>query len=283
MTSAKKISFQGDHGAYSDMACRSVFPDYETVPCVDFETAISAVHEGKADLAMLPIDNSIAGRVADIHRLLPESKLHIIGEFFQPIHHCLLGTKDSSIVDVQSVHSHIHALPQCRTIIRKLKLKPCTHSDTAGAARFISEMNDKAHAAIASKLAAEIYDLQILKENIEDMEHNTTRFLVMSPKPVIPPIGTKDLVTTFVFQVRNIPAALYKALGGFATNGVNITKLESYMVDGHFASTQFYCDIDGHPDDKNVKLALEELSFFVKNVHILGTYPMHEYRKNNAI
>lgn len=279
MTTSKRISFQGDYGAYSDMACRIVYPDYTTVPCVDFESTLNAVHEGKSDLAMVPIDNSTAGRVADIHRLLPASDLHIIGEFFLPINHCLLGVKGATIKGMSTVHSHIHALPQCRSIIKKYKLTPAVHDDTAGAARTIAEKGDKRHGAIASKLAAEIYNLEILEENIEDFEHNTTRFLIMSPKPIIPDKSELHLMTTFVFSVRNIPAALYKALGGFATNGINMTKLESYMVDGHFSSAQFYCDVDGHPDDASLKLAFEELYFFAKEVKILGTYAIHPFRQ----
>ncbi len=283
MSDSPRISFQGNSGAYSDMACRAVYPDGETVPCPDFESALNAIHQGKSDLAMVPIDNSTAGRVADIHRLLPESRLHIIGEYFQPIHHCLLGIKGASTEGLKSIHSHVHALPQCQTITKKYNLKPCVHGDTAGAARFVAESNDATQAAIASELAASIYGLDVLQRNIEDFDHNTTRFLIMAPEPIAPAVGDDKLITTFVFKVRNIPAALYKALGGFATNGINMTKLESYMVDGHFSSAQFYCDVDGHPDEPGLERAFEELDFFAKEVHRLGTYPAHPFRNENNV
>lgn len=274
----KKIAFQGEKGAYSDLACRSVYPEMETVPCVDFLSALQAVEKGYADLAMIPVDNSLAGRVAVIHQLLPQTKLNIVGEFFLPVHHCLLGVKGASIDDIKQVRSHTHALPQCHNIIKDLKLEQYVSADTATAAREVAEMQDKEKAAISSSLAAEIYDLDILKENIEDAAHNTTRFLVFSPETFVPKVEEGKAITTFIFRVRNIPAALYKVMGGFATNGVNITKLESYMVDGHFEATQFYCDIEGHIDDVNVRQAFEELDFFAAEIRILGCYPAHAYR-----
>ena len=274
----KKIAFQGEKGAYSDLSCRSVYPEMETVPCVDFLSALQAVEKGYADLAMIPVDNSLAGRVAVIHQLLPQTKLNIVGEFFLPVHHCLLGVKGASIDDIKQVRSHTHALPQCHNIIKDLKLEQYVSADTATAAREVAEMQDKEKAAISSSLAAEIYDLDILKENIEDAAHNTTRFLVFSPETFVPKVEEGKAITTFIFRVRNIPAALYKVMGGFATNGVNITKLESYMVDGHFEATQFYCDIEGHIDDVNVRQAFEELDFFAAEIRILGCYPAHAYR-----
>lgn len=275
----KKIAFQGEKGAYSDLACRSVYPDIETVPCVDFMSALQAVEKGHADLAMIPVDNSLAGRVAVIHQLLPQTQLNIIGEFFLPVHHCLLGVSGASIEDIKQVRSHTHALPQCHDIISRLKLEQYVSADTAAAAREVSQLQDKSVAAISSSLAAEIYDLEILKENIEDAAHNTTRFLVFAPSPQTPEVGSCDAITTLIFRVRNLPAALYKVMGGFATNGVNITKLESYMVDGQFEATQFYCDIEGHIDDPQVRLAFEELDFFAAEVRVLGCYPAHAYRR----
>jgi prephenate dehydratase len=267
------IAFQGLPGAYSDLACRSVFPDMETLPCPAFEDVFAAVHDGDADLAMIPVENSVAGRVADIHHLLPGSGLHIIGEHFQRVNHQLLALKGTKIEDLKTVHSHVHALSQCRKILREHGLTAVVHADTAGAAKELSEERNPTMGAIASTLAAEIYDLEILQDNIEDEEHNTTRFLIMARDPIDPDLQDGLIVTSFVFRVRNVPAALYKALGGFATNGVNMTKLESYMVQGQFVATQFYADIEGHPDDTSVRLALEELGFFSREVTILGVYP----------
>jgi prephenate dehydratase len=267
------IAFQGLPGAYSDLACRSVFPDMETLPCPAFEDVFAAVHDGDADLAMIPVENSVAGRVADIHHLLPGSGLHIIGEHFQRVNHQLLALKGTKIEDLQTVHSHVHALSQCRKILREHGLAAVVHADTAGAAKELSEERNPTMGAIASTLAAEIYDLEILRDNIEDEEHNTTRFVIMARDPIDPDPQDGLIVTSFVFRVRNVPAALYKALGGFATNGVNMTKLESYMVQGQFVATQFYADIEGHPDDTSVRLALEELGFFSREVTILGVYP----------
>lgn len=278
--SSKKISFQGAPGAYSDLACRTVFPGSKTVPCETFEDAFNAVRAGQSDLAMIPIDNSLAGRVADVHHLMPGGDLYIIGEHFQPIDHCLLGVKGATKEDLKHVHSHIHAIPQCRNLIKELGLKPHVHADTAGAAAEIAEKKDPAHGAIASKLAAETYDLEILQDNIQDADHNTTRFIILSPEPEIPGFETqKNVITTLIFSARNIPAALYKCMGGFATNGFNLTKLESY-VDQNFQAAQFYCDIEGHVEDPLFKLALEELGFYAADVKFLGCYPMHTRRKN---
>jgi prephenate dehydratase len=267
------IAFQGLPGAYSDLACRTTFPDMKTLPCPAFEDVFAAVHDGEARLAMIPVENSVAGRVADIHHLLPGSGLHIIGEHFQRVNHQLLALKGTRIEDLKTVHSHVHALSQCRKFIREQGLKAVVHADTAGAAKELSEERNPTIGAIASTLAAEIYDLEILRDNIEDEEHNTTRFLIMATDPIDPRQDDGLIVTSFVFRVRNVPAALYKALGGFATNGVNMTKLESYMIKGQFVATQFYADIEGHPDQTPVRLALEELGFFSHEVTILGVYP----------
>ncbi len=274
----KTIAFQGDPGAYSDLACRSVRPEMATLPCRGFEDAFAAVHEGRAMLAMIPIENSVAGRVADIHHLLPESGLHIIGEHFQRVDHHLLGLEGAGIDDLTHVHSHIHALNQCRNLIREQGLEVVVRIDTASAAREIAGGGDKSQAVIASELAGEIHGLVSLKANIEDAAHNTTRFLIMAKDPVVPHPKAGRLITSFVFRVRNVPAALYKAMGGFATNGINMTKLESYLVGGRFNAAQFYADVDGHPEHPGLRLALEELDFFSREVKILGVYPAHPYR-----
>jgi len=278
MTAKPKIVFQGEPGANSHLACREAYPDYEPTACPTFEDAFAAVSSGEAALGMIPIENSIAGRVADIHHLMPNSGLHIVAEWFLPVRHQLLGLKNTKLADIKTVESHVHALGQCRNIIRKLKIKAVVAADTAGSAREVSEAGDASRAAIATKLAAEIYGLDVLAENIEDEEHNTTRFIVLTRNAQHAPSGNGPVVTTFVFRVRNIPAALYKAMGGFATNGVNMTKLESYMIEGNFFATMFYADIEGHPDDHNVALALKELEFFSKEMKILGVYPAHPYR-----
>jgi len=274
----RTIAFQGLPGAYSHLACRARFPDYDVLPCPSFEETFAAVRNGRAARAMIPIDNSLAGRVADIHHLLPNSGLYILGEHFQPVNHHLLALPGAKLSDIKEVRSHVHALGQCRKVIRDLGIKPVVAADTAGSAREVAERGDKTVAAIASELAAEIYGLESLRANIEDAEHNTTRFVVMAREASIPPRGGAATVTSFVFKVRNVPAALYKALGGFATNGVNMTKLESYLVDGHFVAAQFYADVEGHPDDRNLRLALEELNFFSREVRILGVYPADPYR-----
>lgn len=279
----QKIAFQGAAGAYSDLACRTVFEGIETLPCASFEDAFESVTNGNADLAMIPVDNSIAGRVADVHHLLPESNLYIIGEHFQPVRHALLGVKGAKKEELTDVHSHIHALPQCRKLISRLKLKAHVHADTAGAAQEISELQNKTQGAIASTLAAEIYGLDIMENDVQDAEHNTTRFLILSPEPEIPERKNKDdvIVTSLVFGVRNIPAALYKCMGGFATNGINMTKLESY-VNENFQAAQFYCEVEGHPDDESFKLALEELGFYARDVKFVGSYKAHNSRKKRA-
>ncbi|WP_062204611.1 prephenate dehydratase [Aureimonas sp. AU12] len=278
-----RIAFQGEAGANSDTACRRMYPAMEPLPCATFEDAFAAVTRGEADLAMIPIENTIAGRVADIHHLLPVSGLKIVGEFFLPIRFQLMAKPGTVLADIREVHSHIHALGQCRGILRENGWKPVISGDTAGAARIVSQMPERQVAALAPRLAAELYGLDILAEDVEDAEHNTTRFVVLSRRSA----GERELwathdgsrvVTTFIFEVRNLPAALYKALGGFATNGINMTKLESYQLEGKFVATQFYSDIEGHPDDVGVAHALEELRFFSKRVSILGVYPAADDR-----
>ncbi len=271
------IAFQGEPGAYSHLSCRNARPDMVPLPCATFEDAYQAVTDGRAALAMIPIENSLAGRVADNHHLLPDSDLHIVGEHFQRVNHKLLGLKGTVIADLREVHSHVQALGQCRGRLRGLGLKPVANADTAGAAKMIAERGDRHLGALASSLAAEIYGLDILLEEAEDAGHNTTRFVILSREPAVPAQGTPTMMS-FVFQVRNVPAALYKSLGGFATNGVNMTKLESYQLEGSFLATQFYADIEGHPEDRAVKLALEELAFFSTSVNVLGAYPKNTFR-----
>jgi prephenate dehydratase len=282
MASKKRIVFQGEPGANSDLACREAYPAHTPVPCATFEDAFAAVRSGTAELGMIPIENSVAGRVADIHHLMPHSGLHIVAEHFMPVRHQLLALRGATLKTIKTVESHVHALGQCRKAIRQLGIRPIVAADTAGSAREVSEAGDVTRAAIASQLAAKIYGLSTLKRNIEDETHNTTRFIVLSKTAKWAPQSRKTrLVTTFVFQVRNIPAALYKALGGFATNGINMTKLESYMVGGSFSATQFYADVEGHPKDRALELALEELAFMCQpdTLKILGVYPAHRMRK----
>jgi prephenate dehydratase len=274
----KKIAFQGEPGANSHLAARDAYPDMEAMPCPTFEDALAAVKTGKAKLAMIPIENSVAGRVADIHHLLPHSGLYIVAEHFERVRHQLLTLPRAKLAGLKTVHSHIMALGQCRKAIKALKLRPVTEADTAGAARHVRETGDPTQAAIASKLAAEIYGLRIAKKDIEDAAHNTTRFVVLAARPIKTKAADGPVVTTFVFRVRNVPAALYKALGGFATNGVNMTKLESYQLEGSFNATMFYADIEGHPDERPVQLAMEELGFFTSEVNVLGTYPASPFR-----
>jgi prephenate dehydratase len=276
--SARLIAFQGSLGAYSDLACRSVYPSLGSVPCVSFEDIFTAVKENRAQLAMIPVENSLAGRVADIHHLLPHNGLHIVGEHFQQVNHQLLALPGVSLAQLKVVRSHVHALSQCRTHIRRLGLQPLVHADTAGAAQELASHGKPWEGVIASALAAKIYGLDILLSNIEDAQHNTTRFLIMAQAPLNMPVTDALTITSFIFRVRNIPAALYKALGGFATNGVNMTKLESYIVDGKFTAAQFFADIEGHPQQHSVRLALEELQFFAEEVEFLGTYPADSYR-----
>ncbi|MGE7370241.1 prephenate dehydratase [Neorhizobium sp. NPDC001467] len=284
MTSTNRISFQGEYGANSDMACRDMFPTMEPMPCPTFEDAFNALENGDADLAMIPIENTLAGRVADIHHLLPESRLNIVGEYFMPIRFQLMVMPGVQRDEIRTVHSHIHALGQCRKIMRSNGWKPVVAGDTAGAAKLVSELGDRSMAALAPRLAADLYGLEILAENVEDSEDNVTRFVILSrdeawaSRADTGSPSEEVIVTTFVFNVRNIPAALYKALGGFATNGINMTKLESYQIGGKFIATQFYADVQGHPDDPGLQRALEELRFFSEKVRILGVYKGHAMR-----
>lgn len=278
-----RISFQGDYGANSDTACRKMFPDMEPLPCTTFEDALNAVETGEADLGMIPIENTLAGRVADIHHLLPQTKLFIIGEYFLPIHFQLMVLPGVKKEEIKSVHSHIHALGQCRKIIRNNGWQAVVASDTAGAAKFVKQAGERSQAALAPKLAAELYGLEILEKNVEDAINNVTRFVVLSREEIRAPRpqNGETVMTSFLFRVRNVPAALYKAMGGFATNGINMTKLESYQVTGSFSATQFFADIEGHPDDPMVHLALEELAFFSTKIRIVGVYPASAERKSN--
>jgi prephenate dehydratase len=273
-----KIAFQGEPGANSHLAARDAYPRMEPLACPTFEDALAAVKTGEAKLAMIPIENSVAGRVADIHHLLPHSGLYIVAEHFERVRHQLLTLPGVKLSELKTVHSHIMALGQCRKVIRALKLKPVVEADTAGAARHLRESGDRTMAVIASVLAAKIYGLKVAKADIEDAEHNTTRFVVLAAKPGRVPKSDGPVITSFVFRVRNVPAALYKALGGFATNGVNMTKLESYQLEGSFNATMFYADIEGHPEERLVKLAMEELHFFSSEVTVLGTYPASPFR-----
>jgi prephenate dehydratase len=268
-----KIAFQGEPGANSHLAARDAYPRMQAVPCPTFEDALAAVKTGAAKLAMMPIENSVTGRVADIHHLLPHSGLYIVAEHFERVRHQLLTLPGVKLSELKTVHGHVLALGQCRKAIRTLKLLPVVEADAAGAARQLRESGDRTAAVIASKLAAEIYGLKVAKADIEDAAHNTTRFVVLAAKPVRTRKGDGPVITSFVFRVRNVPAALYKALGGFATNGVNMTKLESYQLEGSFNATMFYADIEGHPDERPVKLAMEELHFYTTEVTVLGTYP----------
>jgi len=273
-----RVSYQGEPGANSHLACRDVFPDLEPVACSTFEDALAAVKSGDARYAMIPIENSVAGRVADIHHLLPNAGLSIVGEHFLRVRFQLMGLRGSKIGRITDVYSHVHALGQCRKIIRRLGLRAHVAADTAGAARQVKEWADPTRAALAPRLAASVYGLDILTEDVEDEKHNTTRFVVLAGEPEDAKAGDGPIVTTFIFRVRNVPAALYKAMGGFATNGVNMTKLESYQLDGRFVATMFFSDIEGHPDDPPVKRALEELEFFCTELKILGAYPASPYR-----
>ena len=272
------IAFQGQPGAYSDLACRNAYPGAQTLPCETFEAAMEAVREGRAGLALLPPENSIAGRVADMHALLPDSGLSIIGEKFLRVEHCLLAPPGATLATIKRIHSHPVALGQVRKLIAELDATPVVEYDTAGSAEIVEKLNNVEDAAIASSLAGDLHHLQILRRNVEDFAHNTTRFYVMAREPLHLYPDTPNLMTTFVFDVRNVPAALYKALGGFATNGVNMTKLESYMLNGSFTATQFLAEVDGHPDQPSLRHAFEELAFFSTEIKILGTYPADPYR-----
>jgi len=268
-----RIAFQGDLGAYSHQACVEARPGADVLPCATFEDVIRAVKEGRADLAMLPVENTTYGRVADIHRLLPESGLRIVDEAFVRVHISLMALPGVQIEDLKLVRAHLVLLPQAASFLNRYGILGEAAADSAGAAAELAQTGDRAAGVLASDLAAEINGLHILARHIEDHAHNTTRFLLMSPEADRSRRGTHGMMTTFVFQVRNLPAALYKAMGGFATNGVNMTKLESYMVGGSFTATQFYADIEGHPDDLPVQRALEELDYFTDTLEILGVYP----------
>lgn len=274
-----RIAFQGEPGAYSHQACVKARPGFEALPCRTFEDAIATVHEQEAELVMLPVENSTFGRVPDNHNLLPRSGLHIVDEVFVRVHINLLAVPGARLADIERAMSHPMLLGQCRSFLRQHGIHRVVGADTAGSARHVAELGDKSLAALAGDLAAEIYGLEMLSRHIEDQGTNTTRFLIMSREPDLSRRGENGMITSFVFQVRNIPAALYKALGGFATNGVNMTKLESYMVGGSFTATQFYADVEGHPEDDNVRLALEELRYFTSMLNILGTYPAAPERR----
>jgi len=274
----KYIAFEGISGAYSDLACRAAFPDYEPLPCATFDEAFAAVRDKRATLAMIPVENSVAGRVAAAYYLLPGCGLYIIDEYYQPVEHHLLALPNATLADIKKVHSHVHALPQCRQFLRAHNILPIVRPDTAGSAEEVAKLGDVSIAAIASKLAGELYGLKSIAANIADKPGNTTRCLVLSRTPQRPKVGDGRCVTTLIYRVRSVPAALYKTLGGFATNGVNITRLESYLVDGNFNVAQFSIDVEGHPDERPLKLALEELTFFADEIEILGVYPASTFR-----
>lgn len=272
------IVYQGEPGAYSHVACQTYFPDMRPMPCLSFSQAFSKVRAGEAQLAMIPVENTVAGRVSDVYHLLPEGGIYITGEHYLPVHHQLLGVPGAKLSDIKIARSHPMALGQVRKRLESLGITPQNDIDTAGAARAVAQLGDKSVAAIASTLAGETYGLEVIAKDIEDAAHNTTRFIALSNTPLHIAQGSEPVVTSFVFKVRNVPSALYKALGGFATNGVNMTKLESYMVDGSFWATQFYADVEGHPDDEAMKHAMDELCFFSDTVLMLGTYPAHKAR-----
>lgn len=279
MDTNQTIAYQGVKGAYSEQACINAYPHLTPIACDTFQEAMWLVEQGDADIAMIPLENSTAGRVEEIYRLIPKMSLHVIGEHFEPVVHCLLGIQGSNVEDLKYVASHPQALAQCHNNIIELGLKAEAKLDTAGAAKELSESGDKSRSAIASKLAAEIYNLEILKDHFEDIKNNTTRFFVLSQKKYIPNFDPeKSYITSLIFQVRNIPSALYKALGGFATNNVNLLKIESYMGTSSLEGSQFHIDIDGHIESKSLILALEELAFFAEDVRVLGTYEKHRFR-----
>ena len=278
MSKDNTFSFQGVHGAYSELAGKNLYPNSNSIPCKTFEEMFETVRKNISDVAIVPIENSKAGRVADTQRLIPESQLKIIGEYFLEVNHCLLTIPGASLDDIKRIHSHEQAIAQCRKNIIKYNKDMVVEADTAGAAKMVSELNDKNSAAIASKLAAETYNLNIIKNNFQDSENNVTRFLIMSKEMKTPEINN-NLLTTLIFELKSIPAALYKSLGGLASNGVNMTKLESYIDPKGFDVAQFYADIEGHPDRENVKLALEEMKYFCKHIDILGVYKMSDFRK----
>lgn len=275
-SSSRFISFQGEQGAFSDLACRSVFPDLTPLPCHSFDDAFQAVEDGDAECAMIAVDNSIAGRVADVHRLMPRHDLFIVKEHFQPVRQNLMALPGTQLADIQFVHSHVHALPQCSAFLAGLDVEKRVHADTAGAAAEVARMKDPAHGAIASVLAADIYGLDIVQRDVADEEDNVTRFLIFSPEPDVPPVEAVT-ISSLIFEVRNIPAALYKAIGGFATNGLSLLKLESY-VDRQFQVAQFYCEVIGHPETEAFQHAVEELGFYARDVRFLGAYAADEAR-----
>jgi len=276
------IVYQGEPGAYSHLACQEGFPNMMPKPCASFAAAFREVSSGAAKLAMIPVENTVAGRVSDIYHLLPEGGLHIIGEQYLAVHHQLLAVPGAKIEDIKTARSHPMALGQVRKRLETMNIRPITDVDTAGAARAVAQMGDKSVAAIASTLAGKTYGLDLLAADIEDATHNTTRFLILADKALDLPKDNGPVVTSFVFKVRSVPSALYKALGGFATNGINMTKLESYMVGGSFQAAQFYADVEGHPEDEGMKHALEELAFFTESVTMLGTYSAHALRYDSA-
>lgn len=273
----QKIVYQGEAGAYSHLACAQFYPGHAPIACMSFAKAFAQVRSGQAHLAMIPVENTVAGRVSDIYHLLPQGGLHIIGERYFPVHHQLLGVKGAQLSDIRTARSHHMALGQVRTFLEAQNIDAVVDVDTAGAARKVADSGDKSVAAVASRLAAETYGLEILAEDIEDAAHNTTRFIILADKPLVPQLDIPS-VSSFVFKVRSVPSALYKALGGFASNGLNLTKLESYMVGGSFTAAQFYADVEGHIDSPAMKNALEELAFFSENITHLGTYPMDKVR-----
>ena len=278
IANARRVAFQGEPGAYANLAAREALPHAQYVPFPTFDDAVDAVRTGETDLCVIPVENSSMGRIADIHHLLPDAGLHIVGEHFLPIRHQLLGIRGATLAGIRRVFSQQPALQQCIRIRKELNLIAENWHDTAGSAKHVAELGDPTIAAIASKMAGDLYGLEVLKADVEDEHHNHTRFLIMSKEPDDAVNDGRRIITTFVFRVRNVPAALYKAMGGFATNGVNMTKLESYQLGGSFNATQFYADIEGHPDDDNVRLALEELAFFTAKLNILGVYPAHVFR-----
>lgn len=275
---ARRVAFQGEPGSYSHLAVREALPQAEAVPSPTFEDAFASLASGAVDLALIPIENSLHGRITDIHHILPDAHVHFVGEHFLRVRHQLMAVKGATLAGIRTVFSQEPALGQCRKIVRELKLKQQLWADTAGAARHVAELKDPTLAAVASSLAAEIHGLTLLKRDVEDADHNVTRFLIMAREPEVVPNDGRATITSFIFRVKNVPAALYKAMGGFATNGVNMTKLESYQLEGTFAATQFYADVEGHPDERGVKLALEELQFHTSTLKILGTYPAHPFR-----
>jgi prephenate dehydratase len=277
-----KIAFQGELGAYGHQACADARPDHAPLPCATFEDALDAVRSGAADLGMIAVENSTYGRVADVHSLLPESGLHIVDETFVRVHVNLLAKPQAQLGQITTAYGHPVILPQCAGFLRSHAISGRVSSDNARAAREVAQGDDLTVAALASELAAEIYGLNVLARHIEDHDRNTTRFLIMARDPDYARRGNHGMMTSFVFRVRNIPAALYKAMGGFATNGVNMTKLESYMVGGAFTATQFYAEIEGHPDDANVQLALAELGYFTDHLHVMGVYPAAARRHDNS-